>query len=335
METEDLRIGGEFSFFKKNFKFSGKRIFDTADGKLTTNTNYNLTIEPSPLSLTTISHVDSELSCEGEYTVWQSDDKEHSVGIYKKSTVDNFFNLNTTSHLLYSFGRNLFFNFGFRNLGIFGTKSENVNFCTVTAPYLSIGGMYKFLNEANMTSWTGMHVDFTKDGMEEAKTFVGINSAQFNTVFSISVLRNVIQSDSKQSKLEKTTVDPVAHTVTTQTTEKSVVKETVSYPLKAAIGVASKISDEFELFSLINSTYEGSAMKTDLMVGGVYTFDPETNYRFKFKDDYSLSLALQRRFRNFVDISFVTNFKYLGAKLDLGTSVQTKFGMALNFMDDI
>jgi hypothetical protein len=322
-----LKIGGDFSFYKKNFRFSGLRTFNVKDGRLVGSTNYKLIWVPSPLYTTEVNHNENEMTCEGEYTVWQSDDKLHNIGLYKKSSIDTHFNMNSTLNLLYNYGNSLLLNFGMRNLGIVGTKNRERTFCNLRAPYLTIGALYRLVNEANANTWTGAHLNFTKDDLQEAKTLIGFDSPNISGILSVSVLKDLIMKEEKEVD-RKSEIGNI--TIVSKDTIK---KETFAYDVETVMGLNAKVSDDVSLFSILKN--KGlNPMSTSFLIGGIYQIDAQTSYKIKFKSDYSASFAFLRRFRNFVDLSFTTNLKYIQEE-NKATAIQTKFGFSLNFVDDV
>jgi hypothetical protein len=267
------------------------------------------------------------MTCEGEYTLWQSDDKLHSFGLYKKSSIDRHFNINSTFHLLYNWGSSLLLNLGMRNLGFVGTKNNVETFCNIKAPFLSLGALYRLVNDANANSWTGVHLNFTKDDLQEAKTIIGFDSSNINGVLSVSVLKDLIRKEQKEID-KKSEVGNM-----TVVTKETIKKETYAYNVQAVMGFNAKVSDELTLFSIIKNSGL-NPMSTSFLFGGIYQINPLTSYRIKFQNDYSATFAFMRRFSNFVDMSFTTNLKYMQEE-NKTCAVQTKFGMALNFVDDV
>jgi hypothetical protein len=169
---------------------------------LTTQSDYSLSIVSSPLSTTTITHRDTgELTFQGEYSIWQSDDKDHSVGVYKKTTCDPTYNMDTTCQMLYNYRRNYFFNIGLRNLAL--TKSS-------VEPNLSLGSIFRFYEDANVSSWAGMHLNFNSQSFNDLKLILGVTNPNVNGVISFGMLKknkSTVNTEVKEiHTLEKTGV---------------------------------------------------------------------------------------------------------------------------------
>src|SRR5690606_37219386 len=107
---------------------------------LNSSSNYTLRINQSPLTNVVISALHTgEIACESEFNLWQSNDKEHSVGMYKKTELDNEGGHNLAFQFLYSLGANYMFNLGVKNWSFAKNK------CPCPELY-SIGAMGNIIN---------------------------------------------------------------------------------------------------------------------------------------------------------------------------------------------
>jgi hypothetical protein len=286
----------------------------TSKPELGSISSFTLDYKPNPLTSMQLVHLSTgELTLEGEFNLWQSDDKQHTLGVYKKSELGAETNINTTMHMVYNFGQNYFFNFGLKNYPICETSSAPTTF--------SVGTIARFLEDKNLSSWAGLHLDFNLRNVSDVKFQLGVSNPNANGVLQLQVERKiepqVSLSDGKISSI-------------------------VTYPKTLRLGLEARVSDDFSLFNVFESAIEDTKLKTDLTFGGLYTFDPYTNLKFKFKDDLTTTVSITRRFRNLFDFTFSTNLVYKTySALERKTSttpllshVKSKFGVTLNLLDE-
>jgi hypothetical protein len=300
--------------------FTGSKVFNnqtnekTKKDELGSISSFTLSMTQNPLYTTTLTLLDTgDLSFEGEYNLWQSDDKEHNVGIYKKSEGDAYAKINTTMRLLYNFGRNYFFNLGVKNMPIADLSSTPTTY--------SAGAMARFLEDKNLTSWAGLNFDFNLKNVQETKFLLGVTNPNFNGILQFRVERKV------SSGITIPEGKVMAH---------------ATYPKFLKLGLEAKVSDTFSLFNLFESEIEEKDFKTEMSFGGLYTLDPYTNMKFRVKDDLSTTISLTRRFRNLIDFTFCTHLiykTYTATEMKLSTEpllshVKSKFGFTLNLIDE-
>lgn len=303
----------------------GSKNFINQEGRFLTNSLFKLVYVPSPLNTTEITHNEEQFSCEGEYNLWQSDDKLHNLGIYKLSTVDKQLSMNTSCQFLYNYGTMILLNAGIRNLGIKGTSSGPVNFCTFSSPSLSLGGLYRLYSDANNTSWTGVHLNFNKDQIQQVKSLVGYDSSNFSGIIQVILTKTLLGK--VQTEIDRKSEVGNITLVNKQTIQ----QESYSHDIETSLGFTSKISDEMNFFTLLKNNGM-DLMNTFIVVGGIYNIDKNTSYRFKIQSDYSFGFGFVRRFSNLMDMSFSTNFKQI--QIDGKNFLTSKFGLSLNLIED-
>jgi hypothetical protein len=228
--------------------FTGSKVFNnqtnekTKKDELGSISSFTLSMTQNPLYTTTLTLLDTgDLSFEGEYNLWQSDDKEHNVGIYKKSEGDAYAKINTTMRLLYNFGRNYFFNLGVKNMPIADLSSTPTTY--------SAGAMARFLEDKNLTSWAGLNFDFNLKNVQETKFLLGVTNPNFNGILQFRVERKV------SSGITIPEGKVMAH---------------ATYPKFLKLGLEAKVSDTFSLFNLFESEIEEKDFKTEMSFGGLY-----------------------------------------------------------------
>ena len=301
--------------------FSGSRVFNTEKNLLSKKDevasigSFTLTMTPSPLNTTTLTLLNSgEIGFEGEYNLWQSDDKEHSFGLYNKTEADQDANINTTPCFLYNFRNNYFFNFGIKSLALCRLSSSPTTY--------SVGAMTRFLEDKNVSSWAGLSFDFNLKNLQETKFLLGVSHPNANGIL--------------QFRIERKINDEV-------TIPEGKIAAHASYSKFIKLGLEVKISDTFSVFNLLENEFDGKDLKTEISLGGLYNIDQNTNMKFRVKDDLSTTISLTRRYRNLIDMTFSSHFVYknysASQKKDDSTKpllshVKSKFGFSLNLIDE-
>ncbi len=300
--------------------FSGSRVFNTETNEVTKKDeissigSFTLTITPNPLNTTTLTLLNSgQLSYEGEYNLWQSGDKEHSLGVYKKSEADEEAKINTTLRFLYNFRSNYFFNFGVKSMPICEVSSKPTTY--------SVGAMTRFLEDKNLSSWAGLNLDFNLKNLEETKFLLGVSNPNVNGILQLKIERKVNDTITiPEGKLS-------AH---------------ASYAKFIKLGLEAKVSETFSVFNLMETEIDEKEMKTEMIFGGLYNLDQNTNMKFRVKEDLSTTISLTRKYRDLIDLTFSSHFIYKTYPIKeikdstkpLLSHVKSKFGFSLNLIDE-
>jgi hypothetical protein len=306
LSSSDLTVKGKFSFFKNWFNMAAERSYITKKEGLTTSSNYKLEFRPDAKYSTITNHNENgDMTCEGEYTLWQSKDDIHRFGIYRKSEMDSEMNLNSSMQFLYNH-KKYFFNFGFYKNPFKNEKASCVD------PSFSFGGLGRTYEKDGLSLVNGIHIDFNRRIVTNAKFILGFVKGDINGLVQYQISKK-IGSDTEEK------------------TEMITVKE-----LK--VGLESKICDKFTLFNL--SGFEINENSTDFNygVGGQYSFDPLTFLKFSLKSDKKSvgTVAFTRRFREFIDFTFLTRMRYVPGdeKAKKLGRVKTKFGLEISFVEE-
>lgn len=321
METDDFTLKGTYSFWKNTMTFSGSRVFNTETNLLSKKDeiasigSFTLTLNPNPLNTTTLTLQNSgEIGFEGEYNLWQSDDKEHSFGVYKKTEADEVAKINTTLRLLYNFKSNYLFNFGIKKMPLCTLSSSPTTY--------SVGAMTRFLEDKNVSSWAGLSFDFNLKNLQETNFLLGVSHPNANGILQV--------------RMERKINDEV-------TIPEGKVSAHASYSKFIKLGLEAKVSDSFSVFNLLENEIDGKELKTEMSFGGLCNIDQNTNMKFRVKDDLSTTISLTRRYRNLIDMTFSSHFVYksysASEKKDDSTKpllshIKSKFGFSLNLIDE-
>jgi hypothetical protein len=333
LEVNDLTVKGNFTFYKDYIRFTGKSSINTIQdsttgvGNIIAMNNYQLEIRFSPLSNLILTQLGSgALNSEGEFNIWQDDKKEHNLSIYKHCSIDENFLVASTVQLLYNFRNNYLINLGIRGIELYSYKNKRLD-----PGLFSLGGIAKLYEDANMTTWGGIHINLKPKKIDNVSVLLGMSNPYINGIMRLNIERK------ENLTVETLTADlPTKTTVVTPTSTTVIFSEPYYYENELRMGFESKVQDDLSLFSTMIVKQDKSANLIPSFVGGgMYIIDPTTNIRFKANDDLVATLSLTKRLRKMIDFTFATSFNYKKPlkETQLG-SIKTKFGLSVNFLDE-
>ncbi len=333
MEVNDLTVRGNFTFFKDYLRFTGKSAVNTFQdpvsgvGSLLALNNYQLEIRFSPLSNLILTQLgNGSMITEGEFNLWQDEKREHNVSIYKQCSIDEKCLISSTIQLLYNFRNNYLFNFGIRGFELFSYHDKRLD-----PGLFSLGGIAKFYQDANMTTWGGIHLNMKPRKLDNVSVLMGFSNAYLNGIVRFNVERK------ESLAADRVSGDAtIKTTVITPTTTTVILEEPYHYENEVRMGLESKVQDDFSVFSTMTLTQD---KKGDLLPkfqgGGMYIIDSTTNLRFKATDQLIFTFSLTKRLRKMIDFTFATCFTYKKPLIEKNFgSLKSKFGLSVNFLDE-
>jgi hypothetical protein len=289
--------------------------------------DYNLSFSFSPLSNLIITHLSTgDIFSEGEFNIWQDSTKDHNVSIYKKCTVNTEGLITSTWQLLYNFRNNYLINFGVRDLELYSAKSKHLS-----PGVLSLGAITKINEQANMTTWGGMHMNVKPKNLDNVSLVLGLSTPSLNGVLQLLVERK----DNYGLPTTTTTTTIGTSAVGTSIIVDTNTTEPYYYQQSAKVGVEAKIADNFYIYTTMTAKNE-KTISTELVTGGLYTLDPTTNLKFKVTDALQATVSLTKRFRDLFDFTFTSNFNFnkpVASDYTLG-NIKTKFGLTFTLLDE-
>lgn len=264
---------------------------------------------------------------EGEFNLWQDDKSEHNVSIYKQCSIDEKCLVSSTLQLLYNYRNNYLINIGIRGFELFSYHNKRLD-----PGLFSIGGIAKFYEDANMTTWGGIHVNVKPKKLDNVSFLMGFSNAFLNGIVRMNIERRenlaTDQILAGDATIKTNFVTPTTATVS--------VDEPYYYEKEVRVGLESKLQDDLSVFSTMILKQD---KKGDLIPkfegGGMYIIDLTTNLRFKATDQLIATFSLTKRLRKMIDFTFATSFTYKKPTVaqNIG-SLKSKFGLSLNFLDE-
>ncbi len=300
LDNNDVKIGAKYSFLDKKFKFAALKILNKEEKDFEVQHEFELAYEHSENNSIKLNHKDENLGIEVDCGFWSSENQKHRLGLYKKYQLDKESNLSATVQLLYGLGSNFFFHFGLRNYGLHINKGD---FCELSRPYFSFGGLYRFVKDTNRDGYAGLNVDLKKTSVEKVRSVIGFRYDNLNTLLNLSV-------------------EPLSCN---------------SYKTGADFGLDHQVNEDLNVFGYLkieNTPAEGDKpheLSNQFTIGAAYHLDKVTDLRLNLKSDISASFGFFKKFSNFINFALVTSF----AKQEKATDgFKTKFGLTVEFEEN-